>query len=167
MSHHSFHFNCHLFHFLLCVKYVTWWPLLILTKSCKVAASHFTDEETFQMRKLDSERPRGLSRVNKWQNQDSNLSLYDPKAHSLFTLLPCLQIKHKFNPWRVACFLWNQQNDKNYAVKGGVLAPGPLDEMNEKVKMYQRLQKGLSKVQSISERGGHEVCHHWHRCPGR
>lgn len=93
MSHHSFHFNCHLFHFLLCVKYITWWPLLILTKSCKVAASHFTDEETFQMRKLDSERPCGLSRVNKWQNQDSNLSLYDPKAHSLFTLLPCLQIK--------------------------------------------------------------------------
>lgn len=31
--------------------------------------------------------------------------------------------------------LKNKQTNKPYAVKGGVLAPGPLDEMNEKVKM--------------------------------
>lgn len=66
-------------------------------------------------------------------------------------------MKHKFSPWRIACFLRNLQNDKNYALKGGVPAPGLWSETNENMKMYQRLQKGLIKVRSRLERGGHVV----------
>ena len=68
---------CSTFCFL--VKHVTRWPLLILTRAHKEAASHFTDEEAFQMRKWDSERPPGFSRVNQWQTEIHTWICVTPK----------------------------------------------------------------------------------------
>ena len=85
---------CSTFCFL--VKHVTWWPLLILTRAHKEAASHFTDEEAFQMRKWDSERPPGFSRVNQWQTEIHTWICVTPKPTAF---VPCFCTSRKSTHW--------------------------------------------------------------------
>lgn len=132
-------------------------------KCHKVAASHCTDKETFQMRKWDAQRFNDLPRVGEWQNQGSNLDPYEPRAHDLYPVPLCLQIKPKSNPRRGSCFHPSLRNDKNMPRKVMSQHQGLWMKRTKKWNYLRGcgssfgMQKTLSKRQSILERSGHEV----------